>query len=315
MNILDNNLDVDVIGFGALNLDKLYSVENIVGIDEETYIQSQKDTPGGSAANTIVGLSRLNKKTSFIGKIADDYAGEVIELNLSKNGVYSNNLIYDDHGKTGEVLGFVDKKGNRALYVDPGVNDNISIDEIDFRNVNSCKILHYSSFIGDESLEAQIKLLDKLDDNIILSFDPGMLYVKRDFNELYPIFKRSNILFLNEKEFRLLIQDQNSPVDVCAVDFFNSYDMDILVIKRSEQGVFAVDKYGYCHVDVFDCDVLDTTGAGDSFNSGFLYGLLNDYDLRCCCSIGNFVASKTIEGYGMEKFPMERDVEEFLFGV
>ncbi len=312
MNILDNNLNVDVIGFGALNLDKLYSVENIAGIDDESYIQSKIDTPGGSAANTIVGLSKLNKKTSFIGKIAEDDPGDIIELNLSKNKVYTNNLIYDEEGKTGEVLGFVDNKGNRALYVDSGVNDNISIDEINPRNINTCKIIHYTSFIGDKSLKAQIQLLDKLDDNIILSFDPGMLYVKRDFNDLYPIFKRTNILFLNEKEFRLLIKDHNNPIDKSAVEFFNNHNMDILVIKQGSYGVFALNKDGHCHVDVFDCDVRDTTGAGDSFNSGFLYGLLNDYDLRCCCRIGNFVASKTIEGYGMENFPSEKDIKEIL---
>ena len=130
MEIFDDDLNAEVIGFGALNVDKLYSVENIAGADEESFIKSSQDTPGGSAANTIVGLSKLGVSTSIIGKIAEDDDGELIEYNLAMNGVFSNNLIYADEGSTGKCLGFVDASGDRCLYVDPGVNDDIVIDEI-----------------------------------------------------------------------------------------------------------------------------------------------------------------------------------------
>ena len=69
-----------------------------------------------------------------------------------------------------------------------------------------------------------------------------------------------------------------------------------------------------CHVDVFGCDVVDTTGAGDSFNSGFLYAYLNDYSLEKSCKIGNWVASKAIEGFGMDKFPTLNELKEFIDG-
>ncbi len=313
MEILDNDIDVDVIGFGALNLDKLHRVESIACKDQESFISSQKDTPGGSAANTIIGLSKLNKKTSIIGKIGEDEAGDVIELNLAMNKVYTNNLIYSEKGNTGQVLGFVDKDGQRALYVDPGVNDEIAIGEINPRNINTCKIMHYTSFVGDKSLEAQIQLLEKLNEDILLSFDPGMLYVKRGFDDISPILKRTNILLMNEQEFRLLVEDydENSIEDL-AIKFFSTNDIDTVVIKQGSNGVFAINENEECHVDVFPCDVIDTTASGDSFNSGFLYGVLNDYKLSECCKIGNFVASKAIEGYGMENFPKESDIKEIL---
>ena len=81
MEIFDDDLNAEVIGFGALNVDKLYSVENIAGADEESFVKSSQDTPGGSAANTIVGLSRLGISTSIIVKIAEDDDGELIEYN------------------------------------------------------------------------------------------------------------------------------------------------------------------------------------------------------------------------------------------
>ena len=149
MEIFDDDLNAQVIGFGALNVDKLYSVENIAGADEESFIKSSKYTPGGSAANTIVGLSKLGISTSIIGKIAEDDEGDLIEYNLAMNGVYSNNLIYSDSGSTGKCLGFVDDNGERCLYVDSGVNDDIVIDEINTLNIMRCKILHYTSFVGN----------------------------------------------------------------------------------------------------------------------------------------------------------------------
>lgn len=310
MEILDNDLNAEVIGFGALNVDKLYSVESIVSKDGESFIKSETDTPGGSAANTIIGLSRLGCSTSIIGKIAEDEDGDLIEYNLAINGVYTNNLIYSETGATGKCLGFVDDEGERCLYIDPGVNDEIKIGEINPMNIMRCKIMHYTSFVGD-SFNTQIELLEKLNDECILSFDPGMLYVKKGFDKLKPMLERTNILLINESELRLLCNNNDNPLRQLAIGFLD-LGVETVVVKRGSKGVYAIDNSSECEVDVYPCDVVDTTGAGDSFNSGFLYSYLKGYDLEKSCKIGNWVASKAIEGFGMEKFPTHKDLEEFF---
>ena len=310
MEIFDNDLNAEVIGFGALNVDKLYSVESIVSKDEESFIKSETDTPGGSAANTIVGLSRLGCSTSIIGKIAEDEDGDLIEYHLAINGVYSNNLIYSETGSTGKCMGFVDDAGERCLYIDPGVNDEIKIGEINPLNIMRCKIMHYTSFVGD-SFNTQIELLDKLSKECILSFDPGMLYVKKGFDELKPILERTDILLINESELRLLCNNNKDPVRNLAIGFLD-LGIETVVVKKGSEGVFAIRNNDECEVEAFECDVVDTTGAGDSFNSGFLYSFLKGYDLEKSCRIGNWVASKSIEGFGMEKFPTLKDLEEFF---
>ena len=298
MEILDNDLNAEVIGFGALNVDKLYSVENIASKDEESFIKSETDTPGGSAANTIVGLARLGCSTSIIGKIAEDEDGDLIEYNLALNGVYRNNLIYSENGSTGKCLGFVDKNGERCLYIDPGVNDDIKIGEINPLNIMRCKIMHYTSFVGD-SFNTQIELLEKLNDETVLSFDPGMLYVKKGFDELKPILERTDILLINESELRLLCNNNESSLKELVIGLLD-FGIETVVVKQGSKGVFAMNNDEECFVDSFECDVVDTTGAGDSFNSGFLYSFLKGYDLEKSCKIGNWVASKSIEGFGME---------------
>jgi len=310
MEIFDSDLNAEVIGFGALNVDKLYSVENIASKDEESFIKDETDTPGGSAANTIVGLSRLGCSTSIIGKIAEDEDGDLIEYNLAINGVYSNNLIYSETGSTGKCLGFVDSQGERCLYIDPGVNDEIRIDEINPLNIMRCKIMHYTSFVGD-SFKTQIELLDKLNDKCVLSFDPGMLYVQKGFDELKPILERTNILLINESELRLLCNNNKSSLKELAIGFLD-LGIETIVVKQGSKGVFAMNNQEDCEVESYECDVVDTTGAGDSFNSGFLYSYLKGYDLEKSCRIGNWVASKSIEGFGMEKFPTLKDLEDFF---
>lgn len=310
MEIYDNDLNAEIIGFGALNVDKLYSVDKIVSHDEESFIKSETDTPGGSAANTIVGLARLGCSTSIIGKIAEDEDGDLIEYNLAINGVYTNNLIYSDTGSTGKCIGFVDENGERCLYISPGVNDDIKLGEINPLNIMRCKIMHYTSFVGD-SFNTQIELLEKISKETLLSFDPGMLYVEKGFDELRPILERCDILLINEHELRLLCNNSNDDLKELCVGLLD-FGISTIVVKQGSKGAFAMNNSEECFVESFECDAVDTTGAGDSFNSGFLYSFLKGYSLEKSCKIGNWVASRAIQGFGMEKFPTAKELEEFF---
>ena len=318
--IVYDAINVDVIGFGALNVDKLYRVGHIAEIDGESFIKGEEQSPGGSAANTIIGLSKLGCSTSYIGKIADDMEGDLLEYNLMVNNVYLTNLIYSDGGNSGKVLGFVSDAGDRALYVDPGVNDEISIDEINPLNVNACKILHYTSFVGD-SFNAQKELLKTLNDNIILSFDPGMLYAKKGVDQLKEILERTDILLINEKELKLLFEDyykeklgishELSFRDLAV--FIRDDGIATVVVKRGEKGAYAInEKDQEVKIPAFECDAVDTTAAGDSFNAGFLYSYLKGYDLAKSCIVANWVASKSVQSIGISGLPDLDELGEFM---
>ena len=320
--IVYDAINIDVIGFGALNVDKLYKVANIAEIDGESFIKDEESTPGGSAANTIIGLSKLGCSTSYIGKIADDEDGDLLEYNLMINDVYLTNLIYADEGHSGKVLGFVSDKGERALYVDPGVNDDIGIDEITILNVNQAKILHYTSFVGD-SFYAQKELLSYLDDSVVLSFDPGMLYVEKGVEELKEILERTDILLINENELKILFEDYyKEKLNISKDNELSFRDLavyvrddgiDTVVVKRGENGAYAINKNDdEVKTPAFKCDAVDTTAAGDSFNAGFLYSYLKGYDLAKSCIIANWVASKSVQGIGVSNQPNLDELEDFI---
>jgi ribokinase len=195
---------MDVIGFGALNVDKIYKVSRIPKPDEEAFVKDVEVYPGGSAANTIVGLSRLKLKTGYIGKVGNDEDGRFLLEDLRKEGVDTHQVI-EAEGRSGNALIFVDEEGNRAILVDPGVNDTITYDEIDLDYVQRFRLLHLTSFVcklSDESFKAQKRLAEEFDRD--LSFDPGTIYAEKGLKELKPILKRTTIFMPNRSEIETL---------------------------------------------------------------------------------------------------------------
>ncbi len=317
--IMDDDLNVKIIGFGALNLDKLYYVNEIVGPDEETFIKKESHIPGGSGANTIIALSKIGILSSYIGKIAADDEGDILETNLAKYGVYLNHLIYSDKGKSGKVIGLIDNQGVRSLYVDPGVNDDIKIEEINHYFINQAKIVHYTSFVG-ESFQTQNQLIDKLNEKVILSFDPGMLYVKKGIKELEKILKRTNILLMNKKELIELFQThyqekhnlKTKPTFRDIATYLIEDGINTVVIKNGDKGAYAINNKEEVKIPSYKVEAVDTTGAGDFFNAGFLYGYINQYSLEKSVQIGNWIASQGIKNIGHESLPTKEELEKFI---
>ncbi len=284
----------DVVGFGALNMDQLYMVDRIIGPEEETIIRSFKESCGGSAANTIIGLSKLGLKTAYIGKVAMDREGVKLKENLEREKVNLDLLIITKEGRSGKVIGFVDENGQRALYLDPGVNDTIKIDEIKIELVENSKLLHLTSFAG-EGLKVQETLLERLSSRPLISLDPGNLYAKRGIKSLRRLREAVNVLLLNEMEIKVMLGYRGSYKEAAKL---LADEVDIIIIKRGSLGVYGLMDDLEVEVPALKVECVDTTGAGDAFNAGFLYAWLMGHDLKTSCYFGNYIASHCIQGYG-----------------
>lgn len=288
----------DVVGFGALNVDKLYNVNKISCEDEESYITNFSISCGGSAANTIIGLSKLGIRTGFIGKVSNDSDGNLLLENLHKEGVDTEGIIISE-GRSGNVLGFVDKNGQRALYVDPGVNDLIGHDEVKLAYLKNSKVLHLTSFVG-ESINVQEDIINEIPEEIIVSLDPGRIYAERGINYLKDILNRTNIILINEEELKHLTGKKYKTCKEGA-EVLLEYGIDIIVIKRGDKGAYITDGNESHFIEPFNVKCIDTTGAGDAFNAGFLYGFLSNKNIKESGKIGNFAASCCIQEPGAIK--------------
>jgi ribokinase len=287
--------DFDFVGFGALNVDKLFRVNRIAAAEEESFIRAHSETCGGSAANTIVGLARLGCKVGFVGKVANDREGEMLLEDFREESVDTAGVIRAGQGESGKVMGFVDEKGARALYIDSGVNDTIAIEDVNLAYVEQSRFLHLTSFVGDESFQTQEKLLNNLPENVKVSFDPGALYARRGLAQLEPIIKKSHVMMPNAKELNLITGE----TDYCrGADFLIGKGVKIVAVKLGGDGCYITDGRERHLIKAFKVKLVDTTGAGDAFCAGFLYGLLKNKSLYECGRLGNFVASKCVKKMG-----------------
>ncbi|HVP41753.1 MAG TPA: carbohydrate kinase family protein [Candidatus Krumholzibacteriaceae bacterium] len=287
-------MKLDVIGLGALNVDKLFLVEQIAKEDEESSIIDFEEACGGSAANTIVGLARLGLKTGYIGKIARDREGQLLLSDFKKEKVDIRGIVAAGNGRSGVVMGFVDKKGERAMYIDPGVNNSIKLEEINLQYANNTAFVHVSSFVGEKAFQVQKKLIASLSSDVKMSLDPGDLYADKGLTVLRPIIERCHVIFPNEHELKLLT---NEDYEKGAETLLNE-GVHIVAVKLGPKGCYVTNGREKHLMPRYPVKVVDTTGAGDAFCAGFLYGLIKNKSLERCGKLGNFVASKCIEKVG-----------------
>jgi ribokinase len=297
----------DVVGFGALNVDKLFKVNRIAGAEEESFITANEEHCGGSAANTCVGLARLGCKVGFIGKVGLDREGEMLVENFLTEGVDTTGIKRTRNGESGMVIGFVDEHGQRALYIQSGINDDIALQDIRVEQTCQAKFLHLSSFVGKKSFQTQKELLEKTPKCLKISFDPGALYACKGYAQLAPIMERAYVVMPNAIELKQITGEKNLEK---GATFLLGKGVEVVAVKLGEKGCYVTNGYEKNSIAAYRETVVDTTGAGDAFNAGFLYGLLNKKSLLECGKLGNFVASRKVTTMGARAgLPYAKDLE------
>lgn len=294
---------LDVVGLGALNMDHLYQVERILE-DGEAVVSTATLSPGGSAANTIYALAKLGVRTGFLGAIGDDAEGKTLLDDFQVVGVDASQVRVKPGAKTGAVVCLSDSLGRRSLYVLPGANSLLSPSDLKPNYIKQAKMLHLSSFAGDEQFKLSLELVEGLGSSTRVSFAPGAIYVAKGLPALAPILTRAHVLFANHHEIQQLTRhDIASGAETCL-----RYGCHIVAVTFGKGIIWKnVMASGY----VRDADTehvieqtgqsapaVDTTGAGDAYAAGFLYGLLNKKGLAECGRLGDLVARFCITEMG-----------------
>jgi ribokinase len=310
-------MNIQVIGLGALNIDHIKMVERILE-DGEAVALETKSAPGGSAANTIYALAKLGVSTTFCGAVGDDDYGRTLLQDFQKVGVNTANIMVKREAKTGTVLCLSDKFGRRSLYVMPSANSLLTIADLDLAHINRAGMLHLSSFADDRQFQLVLELMDRLDSSVKLSFAPGALYAAKGLKNLAPILKRAHLLFLNQDEMQQLAgEDVTSGAEGC----LKQGCQRVVVTLGTGRKLKNVSAVGYIKdaeheyiVEPLSQDVgaeVDTTGAGDAFAAGFLYGVVKGKGPEECGRLGNIVARFCITKMGArEGLPSQKELAQ-----
>jgi ribokinase len=319
---------LDVIGFGAMNLDEIAIVPRIV-VDGETRIRKLRRRPGGSAANTVCALARLGMATGCVGAVGDDPAGQILLEDLTKAAVDTSRVVV----KAGEPTGFVwaiADRSRRSLYVYPGVNDLLHWRDVDLASVSRARLVHLTSFVNPKQLALQVWAVRRMPAPVKISFAPGALYAERGLSALRPILERTVVLFANGAEAGTLTRRKDVRA---AAEVLLRLGCGTVVITlgageevpraecREARGRKRMVRAACYVTDGRVEEILppiargrravDSVGAGDAFAAGFLFGFLKERPLRDCACLGQLVAHCSLRAPGArEGLPTLRELRE-----
>jgi len=295
---------IDVVGFGAMNIDRLYRVDKLV-IDGEQRVNDFVSLPGGSAANTIYGLAKLGVKTGFVGAVGKDEAGERLLHDFNTAAVDTGQVKIKDVA-TGSTICFSDKLGRRAIYVYPGANSSLNSKDIDLAYFTRAKIVHLTSFANDRQFKLQVDLVKKLKNSVKFSFSPGMLYIAKGLKVLEPLFESARIVFMNREEIEKLT-DKDFKAGARELVRLGCRIVVVTLGKGLSKGKSVKVTAHICHGEKeYEVEsqrlslksTLETTGAGDAFAAGFLFGFLKGKEVEECGLLGDIMAGFAIAKAG-----------------
>ncbi len=272
-------------------------------IAEKLYqnMKNSRECSGGSAANTIAGLASLGGKGAFIGKVFSDQLGKIFRHDLESNGIYYPTVPATTGKPTARSFIMVTPDGQRTMNTYLGASTKLSVDDIDEQLIAQSKILYIEGYLWDdaESKKAIKKAIDiaKGSETSVSFTLSDSFCVERHRNDFLELDEKYvDILFANEAEAKSLFLTDS--IDI-AIEKFKSRNR-ITAITRSELGsvIISEDRHVIKAPAHPIHKLVDTTGAGDLFASGFLYGVTQGKPLEECARIASIAASEVIQHLG-----------------
>lgn len=271
----------------------IVSREKFVQILQKVEPLIEKKISGGSAANTIHGIATLGMQTGFIGKVGNDVYGDFLEEEMKESHITS--FLLRDSQETGMAITFVTPDSERTFAVYLGAALELNADDLtesmfegyDFFHIEGYLIQNYDLMRRAMALAKQAGAKISLD---LATYT--MVEWHRDFLKEVTE-KYVDIIFANEEEALAFTGKQPEEALTELAEY-----TEIAIVKIGKQGAWALFEGEKIHEPAIEATPVDTTGAGDLYASGFLYGLGMGYDLRKCAKIGSLLAGNVIQYLG-----------------
>jgi sugar/nucleoside kinase (ribokinase family) len=289
------NVDDEFLARHSLHKGTMCLIEEHDALKLKSGINTVRVVSGGSAANTIAGLSVLGNKTAFIGKIKDDDFGNAFEQELKKLGVFFNT----DAPSTASCIVLTTPDAQRTMNTCLGIAGSIAPEDIDENIISQSKMIYIEGYLWDKdcaksAIRKAIAAAKKSSAIIALSLSDKFC-VDRNRDEFLAIInKDAGLVFANEIEIMSLFETESFEE---AVERCKKLPC-IFAVTRGEKGSCILSADEVTCVDAVSAGVIDSTGAGDMYAAGFINGWLLGKDLHTCGRMGSVLASEIISHYG-----------------
>lgn len=272
--------------------DFLFGEKNINPKDIFSSLPLLSKSPGGNTPNTLAVLSKLGIKTSYLGVIGTDEKGEFWEKNIGE--INLENILRK--GNNSFTTSLLTNRGKERTFLSKiNENDNDSLESKYINYLDSSENI----FLGPLFLNPKKnirKVFNLLDDAKPIFFSPGIFYINLGIDQLRPILRKTRIVFLNENEIVNLL---NKAIKEGSAELLK-YGPQIIVCTMGEKGaLITTNKEQFFSPGIKAKKVVDTTGAGDAFAAGFIYGILKKRSLRWSANFANEIGAKSVTDYGL----------------
>ncbi|MCW8835892.1 MAG: adenosine kinase [Rhodospirillales bacterium] len=255
---------------------------------------------GGSAANTVAALASLGGSAAFIGKVRDDQLGNVFAHDIRAAGVDFTTPAATEGSTTGRCLIFVTPDAQRTMQTFLGVAVELGPDDIDHSEIAEAQVTYLEGYLWDppKAKEAFVKAAlsaHQAGREVALSLSDPFCVDRHRESFLDLVNHHVDVLFANEDEIKSLYQVDSFDKALQAV----RGHCRVAALTRSERGSVVISGD---EVHILDAEkttaVVDTTGAGDAYAAGFLFGLTRDADLATCGRMGGIASAEVISHFG-----------------
>jgi sugar/nucleoside kinase (ribokinase family) len=257
------------------------------------------ETSGGSAGNTVAGVASLGGRAAYLGKVAGDQLGEVFAHDMKAIGAHFDTPPLAEGPATARCLINVTPDGQRTMCTFLGASTELTAADVDPAVIEGAKIVYLEGYLFDpsEARKAFVKAagLARAAGRMIAITLSDSFVVERHRADLLAFIESDvDIVFANEAEITALFQTDFD----AAVEAIRGR-VRIAAVTRSEQGSVVVAGAETHRVAAFPVEkVVDTTGAGDQYAAGFLFGLSQGRPLDVCGRLGSMAAAEVISHYG-----------------
>ena len=295
VNVEDEFLDINNLQKGSMNLFDIKGSKNI--LDQCNIL---KKVSGGSAANTIVALANFGHKVEFIGRVKDDEFGRFFSSDIKDSGTIFQIQPVQSLEESAHSIILITPDAQRTMCTYLGASVEFEKQNINFKSIQKSKYLYLEGYLWDAEkaklafLEAA-KIAKESNTQIILSLSDSFCVDRHRDSFLELIKNYVDILFCNENELTSLFEKVD--LNNCIEDIKSICKLCVVTLGKNGSLIINSESIQEVKPYIFG-EIIDTTGAGDIYASGFIHGLINGFPLKNCGVFGSICAGHIITKFG-----------------
>lgn len=302
---------MDIVVVGDINADLIFTgLPSLPAFRELKHAKGMRFTLGGSSAIFAYNFARLGAAVGFVGKVGKDHVGDFLLDTLSGVGVDISRVVRDTALATGICVSMSFPE-DYAMVSYPGIRESFVLGDIDLDYVKRARHLHLSSFYLQPGLQPGCLELFRsaCAAGLTTSLDPDHDPREQWDSGMQRLLHEVNLFLPNETEALRISKTQDLTSAARTFDSFGH----TTAIKRGREGVSVIRAGQIMAASAFNIKPVDTTGAGDSFNAGFIFQYLQGAHLEKCIAWGNACGALSTRSLGgIDAFPTASEVEHFL---